>query len=452
MNLCEALRLNGKVRLALVGAGGKSSTLFRLAHELKLSGKLEGSTVWLSSTTHLSQDQLIYADRHVEINSLEDFRSYLEAPSPGIILFTGPRVEEERTAGLPSDFLDQIKIHADLKKIPLILEADGSRRLSLKAPAEHEPVIPAWIEQVVVVAGLSALGKPLGKEWVHRPENFSKLSGLSLGELVTREGLLKVLVNPLGGLKGIPDHARKMILFNQVYSEAQQEDGSWMASRLLGDYHSVIMGQLLPPLGIGKILSVQERVAGIILAAGGSTRLGRPKQLLEWRAKTLVQHVASLALNAGLAPVIVVTGCASQEVSRSVQDLPVSIVENPNWQTGQGLSVAAGIKALPAGIGAALLFLVDQPLIPIDLVKKLVTSHAKSLDKIIAPQVNSRRSNPVLFDCSVFNELSLLDEDIGGRALFKNYPVSLMPWSGAPIDIDIDTEEDYLRLLSIKDI
>ena len=451
LKLIDAFRLNRDARLALVGAGGKSSALFRIGRELSAIDERAVTEVWLSASTHLSSDQLQLADRAIELNESSDFYHYLESPTKGLVLFTGPPVENERTAGLTPSILIDLKHQADLLGIPVILEADGSRRLPLKAPAGHEPVIPEWVNQVVVVSGLSALGKPLTHEWVHRPEIFSELSGLSFGEPVTREAIVTVLGSSHGGLKGIPEHARKILLLNQACSDEQKAAGQWIASQLQDGYHAIVLAQLQPPVGEGKILAVYERVAGVVLAAGCSKRLGRPKQLLLWRNHPLVYHAASIALQSGLEPVIVITGYAGLEVARAIENLPVQVVENPDWIAGQGASVASSIKALPDGVGAAVFFLSDQPLVPSELVQSLLAFHSESLSPIVAPLVNGRRSNPVLFDRKLFPELSQLSGEQGGRVLFARYPVKWIDWVSDNVDLDVDTEEDYQRLLSVDD-
>jgi molybdenum cofactor cytidylyltransferase len=321
--------------------------------------------------------------------------------------------------------------------------------LPIKAPAQHEPVIPAWVNHVVVVAGLSALGKPLSPEWVHRPELFAQVSGLTIGEKVTRESLAKVLGSPAGGLKGIQGHARKILLLNQAYSPDEQAAGQWIASQLQGCYHAIILAQLQPPVGSGEILAVYERTAGVVLAAGASTRLGRPKQLLQWQGRPLVYHAASIGLQSGLNPVIVVTGFAGQEVAKAVDGLPVQVIHNPNWQDGQSTAVVSAIQALPEDVGAVIFLLSDQPLIPVDLVRELAAAHAEGMHPIVAPLVNGRRSNPVLFDRQLFQDLSQLSGDVGGRVLFSRYPVKWVEWVKEGIDLDIDTEQDYSRLVSL---
>ena len=90
-----------------------------------------------------------------------------------------------------------------------------------------------------------------------------------------------------------------------------------------------------------------EHTAGIILAAGGSSRFGQPKPLLDWHGKPFVRAVAETALAAGLSPVVVVTGANAEQVENAIRDLPVSIIRNQDWQDGQSTSIRAGLRSLP---------------------------------------------------------------------------------------------------------
>ncbi|MDI6696013.1 MAG: selenium cofactor biosynthesis protein YqeC [Anaerolineales bacterium] len=461
MRLINALRLDPQTRLALVGAGGKTSALFRLAKEFLDDGQWArgaspgGKCVLLTATTHLAIEQTRLADRYFPIHSLEDLEIAARQELSGVVLFTGPQVENERVAGLSEPVLEHLFALAEARRLPLLVEADGSRRLPLKAPAAHEPLIPAWARTVVVVAGLSALGKPLTWEWVHRPEIFAQLAEQSPGEVITPECMVKVLTSPQGGLKGVPPAARRIALLNQADTLERQAAASQIARRLLGDFHAAAITVLSPPArelrepetAVDGVQAVYEPIAGVVLAAGGSSRLGRPKQLLPWRGKPFVWHVAQTALRAGLSPVIVVTGFAADETASALQGLPVSLAFNPSWQEGQGASVAAGVKTLPEWVGGAVFLLADQPQIPTELVASLVEMHTKTLSPVIAPLAQGQRGNPALFDRVTFDDLRSLSGEAGGRALFSKYGVTWLPWLDSSILLDVDTEEDYRRLL-----
>ena len=188
----------------------------------------------------------------------------------------------------------------------------------------------------------------------------------------------------------------------------------------------------------------------MVLAAGGASRLGQPKQLLDWHGQPFVRAVAETALAAKLRPVLVVTGAYHDKVSAALEGLPLEIVHNPDWEQGQSTSVGAAVRALtkPGEESAAALFLlVDQPQIPVTLIRAVLDTYAKSLSPIVAPLVDSRRGNPVLFDRRTFPSLAAVEGDAGGRKVFSKFPVIYVPWLDARAGLDVDTIEDYQRLL-----
>ena len=474
MRLSQALRLDTLPRIALVGSGGKSTALFKIGSELIEAGETS-ATVLLTATTHMSTEQLGLANTHIVLNEKKDFDLFRNGFPRGLVLLTGPEVGEGRTKGLTFFLMQHLLVLGDQQKLPILIEADGSRQRPLKAPSDHEPVIPGWVEMVIVVCGLSGLGKPLESKWVHRPEIFANLASLSPGDIVTPEGIRQVMINPIGGLKGIPVRAKRVALLNQADTEELQAAGNWLAGKLLKDYHSIIIASLAPweysftkprrkgldksslplsqkvtPDGTDRIYAVHESVAGIILAAGGSNRMGKNKQVLTWRGEPMVRHVALTALAAGLSPVVVVTGSSAGEVESALRELPVSFKHNPNWESGQSSSVIVGLQALPPQVGAAVFLLADQPQVPAELVRGLVETHAINLPQIVAPQVMDQRANPVLFDRKVFPDLLSLTGDVGGRILFSKYPITWVPWYDNSILLDVDTLEDYQHLLEIQ--
>jgi molybdenum cofactor cytidylyltransferase len=408
--------------------------------------------VLLTATTHLASEQLALADRHFTVLNEVDLDRHLEDPPAGVLLFTGPAGHDERTAGLSAPLLERLRHYADRNNLPLLIEADGSRRRPLKAPASHEPVIPGWASSVGVVAGLSGLGWPLNAEWVHRPEQFARIVGLDLEAPVTEEALIRLLVHPQGGLKGIPRGARRVVLLNQASTPELQAIAHRLAQPLLRDYAGAIVASLRMPASLdgedqSGVIAVHERVAGVILAAGGARRMGELKQVLAWRGEPIVRHVALAALEAGLSPLVVVTGCAAESVEQALRDLPVHFVHNPTWEAGQSGSVIVGVQALPPETGAAAFLLADQPQTPAQLIASLVEAHAETLSPLVAPLVQGHRANPVLFDRATFPDLIALSGDQGGRALFSRYPVRWVPWHDPAVLQDIDTPEDYQRLL-----
>jgi molybdenum cofactor cytidylyltransferase len=222
-----------------------------------------------------------------------------------------------------------------------------------------------------------------------------------------------------------------------------------MAPALQKHYHSVVVSSLEHE----RIFAVHEPVAGIILAAGASTRYGQPKQLLDWKGKPFVRAVTRTALDAGLSPVIVVTGAYAENIEDAVQDLQAMIVRNNDWQQGQGSSIKAAMHKLGESLqtvqaGSAIFLLADQPQVTASILWALVEKHAEALYPIVAPMVMDRRANPVLFDRVTFSDLSALEGDVGGRAVFHKHRVEYLPWHDERLLLDVDTPEMYRRLIS----
>ncbi len=194
---------------------------------------------------------------------------------------------------------------------------------------------------------------------------------------------------------------------------------------------------------------VNSKIAGIILAGGEAKRYGSPKQLLLWRGSPFVRCVANAALSAGLDPVVLVTGANAEQVSEAVKDLPLHVAYNPDWQDGQSTSLRRGIVSLPDDVQAALIFLVDMPQISQELIHALITRYQQTRGPIVTPRMGSRRGNPVLFDRAVFHDLTAIKGDEGGRVIFQRYPVQEVLWEDALLLMDVDTNDDYLRLIEM---
>jgi len=192
-------------------------------------------------------------------------------------------------------------------------------------------------------------------------------------------------------------------------------------------------------------------VAAVILAAGGSTRFGAPKQLLPWQGRPLITHVADMAWMAGLSPVVVVVGAEAERVTPALAGRDVLVLRNYRWQEGMSTSLNLGVAALPPSVEAAVFLPVDQPLVDARFLRSLVTYWRQHDAGIVVPVGREgRRGMPVLFARRFFAELAQLSGDIGGRALFAQYADDLVTMLVAGPDIltDVDTPSAYEALLS----
>ncbi len=189
----------------------------------------------------------------------------------------------------------------------------------------------------------------------------------------------------------------------------------------------------------------QPKVAAVVLAAGGSTRMGRTKQLLPLDGQPMVRRVVQAVCAAGLAQVVVVLGAQAEAISEALTDLPVEIVVNDAWAVGLSTSVRAGLAALRAEVQAALMVLADQPALSPDLLHRLVERYRASGAPIVAPAFGGQRGNPVLFDRRLFAELAAVEGDRGGRVLLRAHAaqVEWVTVDDKAILLDIDTPDDY---------
>jgi len=215
LSLAKALRLNAisPKHIAFVGAGGKTSALFDVAREI--------APCIVTTTTHLGAWQAKEADQHIIIRETEDVNQFENIPLSGVILVTGGE-KDNRLQSLTEKNLAWLRSFADYHSLSILIEADGARKKPLKAPKADEPVIPDFVDMVVVVAGLSGLGKKLSEESVYNAGKFAKLGKVNEGEKITPDNLTRVLAHKESGLKNIPAKARKIALLNQADTAKQK--------------------------------------------------------------------------------------------------------------------------------------------------------------------------------------------------------------------------------------
>jgi len=211
MSLKNALSLSNGGVISLVGAGGKTSLMFRMAQALSNGNE----TVLTTTTTRImtpekgQSPQVVLADRASLIieksaDWLKDHRHLTVAPTGGS--------DGKKLVGLKPGVIDELWQTGRFKWI--VVEADGARRKWIKAPAAHEPVIPASTRQVIGVIGVRAIGKPLSSRWVFRPERYAAITGLKSGAMITTASVATSILDPEGIMKGAPSRADRYVFLN----------------------------------------------------------------------------------------------------------------------------------------------------------------------------------------------------------------------------------------------
>jgi molybdenum cofactor cytidylyltransferase len=194
-------------------------------------------------------------------------------------------------------------------------------------------------------------------------------------------------------------------------------------------------------------------IGAVILAAGASSRMGTLKQLLEYGGQTLVRRVALAAQDAGCNPVAVVTGAYAEKLEKELHGLNLREVSNPEWESGMGSSIRAGIQAVLRTndqVTAIVLMLCDQPFVTSDVLTRLITAHRKTGREIVASSYAGTIGVPALFGKAFFTDLVQLESGAGAKQVIQRHltQVRLLPFARG--EIDLDTPADFARLLSLS--
>lgn len=241
MKLLDALGMTADEVVALVGGGGKTTAMFRLAREVVDNG---GSAI-TTTTTRIFGAQIALAPAHVPAADLTRERvSAALAVHRHVLVIGATDAGSGKAEGVSLDLFRRLR--AWFPGVCLLNEADGSRMRPFKAPAAYEPVIPADTTLVVPVVGADVFGKNLDADHVHRPELVSALCGAPPGTPITPAIVARVLAHPQGGRKGVPAGARVVVLINKVESLPDRAPARETAERLLREpaIHSVVLASL----------------------------------------------------------------------------------------------------------------------------------------------------------------------------------------------------------------
>ena len=264
--LIRALGLEQAHLISLCGAGGKTTLMFSLAREFVAAGE----RVLVTTTTKIARGEAVGWLSFAATSAEQVLKNTLRLlPESGwehagaVIAYSEVGEDGQRLVGFAPELVDALAQAGRFDRI--LVEADGSARKPLKAPAAHEPVIPSATQALLIVAGLSGLGLPLREDKLFRADIWSGLSGLALGTPVSAESLARCLIHPDGLARRCPANARKILFLNQAdtperRAEAKRVAG-FLATAPTNPVERVVIGCLLPQPDIAAIVSFQGSVA-----------------------------------------------------------------------------------------------------------------------------------------------------------------------------------------------
>jgi len=194
-----------------------------------------------------------------------------------------------------------------------------------------------------------------------------------------------------------------------------------------------------------------SKVAGLVLAAGTSTRMGRPKQLLQVEGMSLLDRVLIEALNSELTLVVLVLGYKAQEIKKDLKTQihhpKLKIIENRNYKDGISSSIISGLSEVEDEYDHCMIILADMPHITVNTINRLLNQYLASRLPLGSIKIQNRRSHPVIFGRKLYPDILKLRGDLGARDLFIKYrdDVCLVEPEENYSDMDIDTPDDYLE-------
>jgi len=428
--------------IAFVGAGGKTSALFRLAGELRA----EGWRVVATTTTRVAMHEAQRAPLTIQITDGTTPATIRQALDQHgfVFLYSADDVADHKIIGLTPNLVSGLvdAVNSDV----LLIEADGARRLPFKAPYDHEPVIPPDTSLVVPVAGVDALGQPLNEEHVYNAGRILARYGFPEGNPLIPPWMAVTIRDPQLGLRGVPDSARVIPLLNKVMANGYERLRARRVAQLVlrsCRVDAVALGAMQSPGD--PVHELQQRVAAVVLAAGTSSRMGRSKLLLPWDDRTVIETIIARLVAARLAEIVVVIGHQADEVVGLLADLPVRLVHNPAYAEGEMLSsLQAGLRVLPATTAACLVVMGDQPMIEGKVIGRILAAYAEGRGDIVLPVYRGRRGHPVLIGQRFWPDLLALE---GGapRDVIRRHPDHVIEIQVGTDSIlrDIDTPEQY---------
>jgi molybdenum cofactor cytidylyltransferase len=370
------LRLPEHAVVSVVGAGGKTSLIFAWARELASAGK----NVVITTTTHM------YRPERMEEDGIR------------IVVSDDPE-RPDKVSAPPAEVLDSLRDTADV----VLIEADGSRRMPLKWPADREPVIPDYTDVTVCVAGLSALGRRTA-DVVYNAEGLPDVLKRETADM----NLIHAIVSSRdGGQKGVRGDFR--VFMNQVDDDID---------RLAAAYR---MQQIFAVMGIqsawGTLMPEEPKIAVILEAAGNSTRFGSNKLLhIMDDGRPMIASIFDAVRPLDVYKKILVT--QYDDIAEMAAGFDVVMNDRPDL--GISRSMQLGLAA--AGDADAYMFCVcDQPGLSTSTIKKLIEAYKKGTAGIVSLAWQGKMCNPKIFSSRYREELMKLSGDTGGRQIIASH-------------------------------
>lgn len=425
-SLSDHFLLNEERLVSFVGSGGKTSLMVKLAKDLSKAGK----KVAVTTTTKVRKEEV------------------QELVASGIGFVHSGETHEGKLKGLTLE--EVMALEADV----ILVEADGGMGYPIKRLRPHEPVIPAGQGTVCTIVGVDALGRPLNEDSCFNWKGVIEAGIAKEGDIIDPVMVREILYRERGYMDVVPEGQSAIVIVNKVDGDANFTKGLDLARSL---YHAQADQVFVTSARTGlckEVTNSDDRVFGVVLAAGAAERYGELKQLVDiGDGTTMVEAVVRTAMGCtGLEKVILVLGHRHDEVEAALGDLTedarLDIIVNEDHQKGMSTSMKAGLVMVEAGRadGVAIL-LGDMPGLDVSTLDLVMDAYRSSCCRICYPVLEDRWGHPVVIRKDLFDELKKVDGDVGARDVIRNRPdwaqVVRPRVEGRSGQFDIDTPKEY---------
>ena len=392
--------------IAVVGSGGKTSLIWRLAEELVQAGK----KVAVTTTTHMA----IEKERPFALNG-EGAEALIF--KHGYVLAASIDIQKKKLSSLPCEKLKKLSELCDV----LLIEADGARKKPFKIPMEWEPVIPDFTDLVIAVCGLDSLGKSI-KEAAYCPRETALFLGKKETDIICPQDMIKAVSSRDGLLKGVGEREYRVYL-NKMDTVKERETLNKIR-RELSDMGVQVF--------CGSLREKKKNTALIMLAAGNSRRFGANKLLYEIEGSPMYQRTLSCLFKAQkevlkktgiFCPVTVVT--QYKEVGETAEKMGAKVCYNPHPEEGISSSLKIGLKENKEA-DACLFTVADQPWLTWESVMGLLEVFWESEKGMACMQNGEKKGNPCIFSRKYYEKLFSLTGDVGGKQILNAHPTDIV--------------------------
>lgn len=416
--LKDVLGINKNDVISIVGAGGKTTMLFKLAKEL--NGKVCITTSTKIFMPDKSQYDYIYNEYPKEVHL-------------GRTLIAGEINSDNKLTAISEMNLDKCCDDFDY----VLIEADGAKCKSLKAWNESEPVVFNNTTKTVCVLDISVVGKEFNSENIFRIDEFRKLIKSDSDNITTKQ-LSEMILHSDGITKN--SLGEKILYINKVESDDGLGNALKLVDLLLTPDNKMFDKVVIGSLFEGKYYLMYNRnsISASILAAGKSVRMGCNKLELDFRGKKLIEYATDLILEFHFDQKQLITN------NESLTFKGINSIYNSKYELGQSESIKLAVKN---DMDAYLFLVADQPFIKRETILKIISKYNET-GKIIMCKSSEHIGNPSLIPCRYKSEIMKLNGDVGAKAVIKKHLDDIIYVDVADEELtDIDTVEEYNSFL-----